>query len=168
MDTHIENLVNQIMTAKERRAARQHRLIKVYGGTVISLTLNLPGGYRRYARWRQLWLVAQQALGIMEPYVNHHSSRVGLWGPETFLAVDLEPLVVKQMTVAIEKEHPLGRLFDIDVIDPSGKPVSRSRLGEPGRPCLLCDKPAIECYRNRTHSLEELITSVETMIDGGL
>ncbi|SMP68521.1 citrate lyase holo-[acyl-carrier protein] synthase [Anoxynatronum buryatiense] len=168
MDTKLEKQINQIMTAKERRAARQHRLLRVYGSTVISLTLNLPGGYRRYDRWQQVWHEARRALEVLESVEKHHTSREGLWGPETFMAVGMGPLAVKVITTTIEERHPLGRLFDIDVIDLAGNPVSRKQLGKPARSCLICEKPAIECYLNRAHSLEELMKAVETIIEEGL
>jgi len=168
MDTQLKKQINQIMTAKERRAARQHRLLKVYGSTVISLTLNLPGGYLRYERWQQVWHQAQQALKPLASVEKYHASRVGLWGPETFMAVGLGSLAVKVITTTIEEQHPLGRLFDIDVIDLSGKPVSRKQLGKPARSCLICEQPAVECYVNRRHTLEELTKAVETIIERGL
>ena len=59
-------------------------------------------------------------------------------GCEALLAVEGEPAALKRLAVAIEDADPLGRLLDIDVLDPAGAPVSRQALGLPERTCLLC------------------------------
>ncbi|MEY8292793.1 citrate lyase holo-[acyl-carrier protein] synthase [Carnobacteriaceae bacterium 52-44] len=55
--------------------------------------------------------------------------------------------------VNIEENHPLGRLFDLDVLmldqnnEVQGK--SRTKLGLPVRRCFLCERPAKDCGRSR-------------------
>jgi holo-ACP synthase CitX len=88
-------------------------------------------------------------------------------------AFTTHPLLdAKRMACHIEEEHPLGRLFDLDVIDTTGTPVSRSALGAEPRRCLLCQQEARFCMRNHTHSREELQARIEKIVDeyvhGGL
>ena len=68
-----------------------------------------------------------------------------------------EPERVKLITAETEELHPLGRIFDIDVIKPDGTKVSRTDLGASGRACILCGKPAFICGRSRAHSTEEVL-----------
>ncbi len=72
--------------------------------------------------------------------------------------------IVKKITVDLEENHPLGRLFDIDVYDADGAAVSRQELGVPGRKCLICHEDAKACGRSRTHSVEELQRRVYEII----
>lgn len=60
----------------------------------------------------------------------------------------------------IEETHPLDRLYDMDVIDPDGNTLSRSRY----RKCLLCNCQAQECARSRKHSVDEMFAAVMHMI----
>jgi holo-ACP synthase len=47
--------------------------------------------------------------------------------------------------VALEQSHPLGRLWDLDVICPQDGHVGRLSLGLHMRRCLVCDEPAHVC-----------------------
>ncbi len=63
------------------------------------------------------------------------------------------------------QSHPLGRLWDIDVICPQNGLVGRQSLGESQRRCLLCDEPAHACARSRRHDTDLVVARVEQMID---
>jgi len=75
-----------------------------------------------------------------------------------------DPLLVKKIMINIEETHPLGRLFDIDVYDKTGKGMSREQLGITVRRCLLCGQEAKACGRSRNHTIEELYKRVEDII----
>jgi holo-ACP synthase len=62
-------------------------------------------------------------------------------------------------------EHPLGRLWDLDVICPQDGHVGRLSLGLHMRRCLVCDEPAHVCSRSRKHPVEQVVAGVEKMID---
>ena len=51
-------------------------------------------------------------------------------GYEAYLITPLPLLEAKRIAVTIEDTHPLGRLFDIDVINSDGIPVARNDIGE--------------------------------------
>lgn len=74
-------------------------------------------------------------------------------------------LEAKRVAVEIEDTHPLGRLFDIDVIDAQGIPVSRDRVGGQPRRCLVCDYEARYCMRMRWHTQEEIWARIKQMTD---
>ena len=78
--------------------------------------------------------------------------------------VESPPLSVKRAAVALEDSHPLGRLFDLDVIGPDG-PLSRTEIGAPERRCLLCDRPARLCMRGHRHSYQELLAAIDTLLE---
>ena len=43
-------------------------------------------------------------------------------------------------------------------------PIGREELGLEPRKCLLCDRPARECMRARTHSVDELLEKIQTLV----
>ena len=59
--------------------------------------------------------------------------------------------------ISIEENHPLGRLFNIDVFSPDGNLISRGLLGLGSRSCLVCGEPAASCIEKRVHSTELIL-----------
>lgn len=48
------------------------------------------------------------------------------------------------------------------------RPIERTELGEPARTCLICGKPAKECARSRTHSVQDMQDTIaKLMYQGG-
>ena len=96
-------------------------------------------------------------------------------GYEGYFIVDSRPVDAKRRAVTIEETHPLGRLFDLDVIihasldlpyfEDGVRPIGRQELGLPQRKCLICGKPVRECMRTRSHTPEELITRIESIVE---
>lgn len=76
-------------------------------------------------------------------------------GYEGYLIVKADSSRVKNLMIELE-ETRLGRLYDIDVLKKENVKISRSSLGFSERKCLLCNNPAFQCGRSRTHSVEEL------------
>ncbi len=66
--------------------------------------------------------------------------------------------------VEVEDTHPLGRLFDIDVIDTQGVVLSRDQLRFARRRCFVCGRDAKLCARNRVHPLTGLIDKLSEII----
>ena len=58
--------------------------------------------------------------------------------------------------IELEDHHPLGRLWDLDVLAPEQGQLSRQDLGFPARQCLVCDEPAHACARSRRHPLARI------------
>lgn len=157
------------LEAKERRAARQADWLQHYGQTVVSLTLVTPGEIKDSIRYRNSMGVALQTCDQL--LWQHHwqvLDRQVLWlptGPEALWCVAHPAAEIKAFVMMLEQTHPLGRLWDIDVICPQNGPVGRESLGNAQRRCLLCDEPAHACSRSRRHASERVIASVEKLID---
>ena len=71
---------------------------------------------------------------------------------------------IKKITVEIENNLSVGRLFDMDVLDENGTHIERMEIGESPRTCLLCGNPAKECARSRTHSVAELEQTTKELL----
>lgn len=78
------------------------------------------------------------------------------YGGEGFWLVKAGALDVKKALARVEETHPLGRLFDMDVLRSDGTKVSRGEIGLAPRRCLICGGNAADCAGGRVHSVEEL------------
>lgn len=164
-----EELLNKVLESKEERAIFQKELINNYQLPLISLTLNLIGGYFLYDNWEVLFGKAKNSIEYaFKENIIFREIKMGKWGPEGFWVVNLPKETIKIETIKIEDLHALGRLFDIDVIDIHGNPISRRDFGIEPRKCIICDNSAIECYINKKHKLEELKAKVDEIIEEGL
>ncbi len=164
--------LDQLLAAKERRAARQAAWLGRYGHPLISLTLVTPGPVKDSARYRQ---VMAQAINVCQRMLARRgwpvAAREFFWlptGPEAFWSVDHAAMAIKAATVALEQGHPLGRLWDMDVISAQNGVIGRKSLGKAGRRCLVCDRPAHACGRSRRHPLPQLLTAIEDLLENRL
>ena len=85
-------------------------------------------------------------------------------GHEVWVRLKCEAMEAKRRAVEIEEEHPLGRLFDIDVILPEIRPISRQEIGMPQRRCIICDNEARLCMRMKLHTPSEIQEHIKRLI----
>jgi holo-ACP synthase CitX len=130
------------------------------------MTVVLPGPVKRDARSLKVAEAGVKAVqDVLSPVYRELFDRET--GFEGFFIVDGQLLDVKKACCEIENEHPFGRLMDLDVLEPIGDtvvPVSRERVGEAPRKCLLCDRPARECMRAHTHPFGEIVQTIDKII----
>ena len=160
--------LKQLLESRDRRAARQTELLGQYPGrTLLCLTVMLPGPVKRSDV--SLKIASEAVSAVRSAFdLQFEELRDLETGYEGYFVVDLDPVSAKRLAVSLEEEHPLGRLFDLDVIVsgnmpvfPDGvRPLSRQELGLPQRLCLICGKPVRECMRTRAHSTEELLKKI--------
>lgn len=156
--------LQQILLRREARVQTQQELLH-HGRCLVSFSMNIPGQRKQFPLEQKsfeegLCLLREQFSGqLLEQQLYS-----GLTGDEAMLLLDLEPSQVKAVTTALEETHPLGRLWDMDVLDREGKSLSRIALGYPARRCLVCGAAAKECGRSRKHSYEELFGCAVTIM----
>lgn len=169
--------LNELLASRDSRHAMQQQLLAEHSGkTLVCLTVVMPGSVKRN---QQSLIVAHAAVEQMiESYeLGVRNDELGIrfggrlierdleTGYEAYLITDLPLLEAKRIAVQIEDSHPLGRLFDIDIIDKDGVPVSRDRVGSSPRRCLVCDREARYCMRMRWHTQEEIWERINAMVD---
>lgn len=182
--------LNELLASRDARHATQQKLLAEHSGkTLVCLTVVMPGSVKRNHQSLTAAHAAVEAMrkafGIkgnkgLSPLENLEplENPVPLENPApTLLELDLEtgyeaylitpmPLLeAKRIAVNIEDTHPLGRLFDIDIINADGVPVSRDAIGEKPRRCLVCDHEARYCMRMRWHTQEEIWAKINEMVD---
>lgn len=178
-----------------RHATQQKLLAEHSGKTLVCLTVVMPGSVKRNQQsltaahaaveaMRKAFAVKEnKGLSPLEtpetpetpenlvPLENPEPPALTLieldleTGYEAYLITPLPLLEAKRIAVTIEDTHPLGRLFDIDVINADGVPVSRDAIGEKPRRCLVCDHEARYCMRMRWHTQEEIWAKINEMVD---
>ncbi|MBL4938211.1 citrate lyase holo-[acyl-carrier protein] synthase [Clostridium sp. YIM B02515] len=162
-----EQSVQDIMEARDVRVRYHDYLLRGYKRTVISYKLNIPGPVKYSPLIKQIFDVGLSELNrkLDQAFVDIVHEKV--WykksGPEYFAVVDVAAIPIKKLSTSIEEKHPLGRLFDFDIINSDGSQVSREKLGIGQRKCLLCKKGAFECGRSRRHDVDTLITHIRAM-----
>ncbi len=168
---NINEIRNAVLTAREKRAALREQFARE-GADSISLSLNIPG-YPKSTPLISTFF--DDVLLEFKRFLQAHGIRIDT-GHEVKQIDEagnfyLAPLAegrlladIKARTEIFEASHALGRILDIDLTDRGLRPVSSGKL----KPCLLCDKPAIVCMRETTHSHEELRESILHGIRGYL
>ncbi len=160
----------ELLVSREQRALRQLEWLNSYSTPLISFTINMVGEVKN----NHIARVAFEAgLKTIEVAMQDHQLTLvakQAWradtGLEALIAVeDGDVQQLKNILIGFEQSHPLGRLFDLDVIDLSGRPVSRIEFSLPPRKCLVCSKDAKICARSRRHTLEEIIQTMSEMIN---
>lgn len=157
----------QILLRREARAEEQRRLLALGGQSLISFTMNIPGACKSFplatAAFDEGMAQIRQAVAALPLLHAAHSEDVA--GCEAFFLLDAPAREVKRRCVELEQSHPLGRLWDIDVLRPDGTAVSRWELGLDARRCLLCGREAKLCARSRAHGLEVRVRMLSVLGD---
>lgn len=161
--------VDEMLRAKEQRAARQQHALTCYRLPVISVTLVTPGAVKNTAAWQRLMACAQEAIAAtcrsQEWACVWESDYDERTGPVWMAALCAPPKALKRAMCELEENHPLGRLWDIDVLDVDGESLSRRALGLPARKCLICNEEAHSCARSRRHALSLLLKEIAHRIE---
>lgn len=158
-----EITLQEVLEAREARWHLQQRLLKAYQKPLLCFTMNIAGPVKRsregdYAfRWALFAL--QQRLGEKLIRLELTDAPTGL---EAALVCDISAEVLKDLAVELETAAPVGRLFDMDVIDLDGGKLSR---GVP-RTCLVCGGPVGPCSRSRAHGLPAIQAATEELLRG--
>ena len=168
----------EMLLCRERRSDLQRDMIAAHHCPLVSFSMNIPGPIKTNARIRAAFEQGKEALlsalnenGIRILQISQFNENTG---DELMLAAAPQDgkkpqpsfsQTLKSITSRMEDTHPLGRLFDMDVIEPTGEKLSRPAF----RKCLICGRQAQECARSRTHTVKEMQDKIDEMLtDAGL
>lgn len=158
----------EMLGAREARAMRQQQLLEKYQLPVISFCLNIAGPVKNSPVLRRAFREGLERLecallaGRLE--VVHREEVDEPTGCEALWVVRGDGRAVKKLCVELEDRDALGRLFDLDVLDPVSGKWDRTQLGQPPRKCLVCGKEGKGCASRRLHTVEELQSATRTIL----
>lgn len=158
----------ELLFSRECRQSRQAEWLARHTSTLISFTVVAPGPIKDSVMTRKIFNHGLKALCQRVEQsgweLKEQASFALATGPEGLLAIDAPARVVKEAMIALEQQHVLGRLWDLDVLNPLGKILSRRDFLLPSRICLLCQREAAVCARERAHAIPDLITRMEALL----
>lgn len=139
-------------------------MIKKFNSPIISLTINIPGLNKLIKDAKFIFDVSikeilQSGLDIVKIKTYETAS-----GYEAQISINEDAVKIKNKTIYIEDNHPLGRFMDIDVIDRDSVIISRKDMLIPARKCYLCENDAKICARSKRHSLGELLSYIHQRV----
>ncbi len=156
--------VQDVLAARDERAARQMRFLSDYAAPLISFTMNIAGEIKHTPEieraFREGVQLIRRQLERMHASVLAYEEKIAFTGCEALFAVQADAHELKKRLCMIEETHPLGRLFDMDVIDAHGTHLTRPAE----RTCLICGAPVRACARSRAHTANELFAKAQQMI----
>lgn len=157
-----EVTLEEVLAFRDEKAGTQTRLLEQDPSAfVVSLGMNIPGPVKWNDDVRAAFEAgcARLAQLISDLGGTLRQERVLLLPggcADICLVSGVMPLECKRAAVRLEETHPLGRLFDLDVLDRDGLALSREAVGAAPRRCLLCGGDAKACGRSRAHSVPAL------------
>lgn len=158
----MNTLLIEILNAREARVARQQALLREYHCPVVCFTMNIAGPAKTSPLIRRAFEEGLSLLenGLTAYSVNHQEIIHAVTGDEAIFSVSGEATTLKALCTTIEENCPMGRLFDMDVLDTDGRKLERSRE----RCCLICGKPGRSCAAGRLHSVQQLQDATQALI----
>ena len=162
--------LDEMLSARDRRAARQAAALRRFGVPLVSVSIVSPGPVKDTKLSRRALCVGQFEIDSMiaaESWpVLYGETFWQQTGPEALYCVQADASSLKRRLVELENGHPLGRLWDFDVISPAHGGLSRADLGYPARRCLICERPSHACGRSQRHPLVDLQNAITALVDG--
>lgn len=154
----MEATLSQILESREDRARKQQALLKTYKKPLLCFTMNIPGPVKLD---RDVSIGFYVGCRLLRDALRGHKVLYAeetrlITGCEAYFVVDMSAIELKRLAIDIENTQMIGRLFDMDVLEPESRKLSREELGFSRRKCLLCDNDAAICAGRRIHTLAQL------------
>ena len=146
--------LEDILRARDTRADAQRRLLQAYRLPLVSFTMNIAGPVKSSPL---IELAFDAGLAALYDALGHPTAAEVIrpaTGCEALLVYDDRPAAeLKAACLTLETAAPIGRLYDLDVLDTDGSKLSRP---DP-RTCLICGGPVTVCSRSRAHGLDAIV-----------
>ena len=147
-----EVTLQDILLAREERVAKQQQFLKQYKCPLISFTMNIAGPVKTSPLIERGFRAGLKTLEALSTAIAAQEILYKDTGCEGYFAVDMDAAKLKAICTEIEEATPLGRLFDMDVLDADGRKLDRPDQ----RGCIVCGAPGRGCAAGRVHSVSEL------------
>ena len=157
-----EITLQEVLDAREARAAAQRRLLDKHRRPLLCLTMNIAGPVKR---WGTVDLAFRSGAAELDQRLEGRVLERALTdaptGLECIWACDVPAPELKALAMELETRTPAGRLYDLDVIGADGVKLSRPVP----RTCLVCGGPAAPCARSRAHGLDAILAATNALLN---
>lgn len=145
--------LEDILRARDGRADAQRRLLHSHRLPLVSFTMNIAGPVKSAPLIELAFDAGLEALytALGRPEVAEIIRPAT--GCEALLVYDRPAAELKAACLTLETAAPIGRLYDLDVLDVDGGKLSRPVQ----RTCLICGGPVTVCSRSRAHGLDAIV-----------
>ena len=152
--------LEDILRARDARADAQRRLLRTYRLPLVSFTMNIAGPVKFSPLIELAFDAGLEALrtALGQP-VAAEIIRPAT-GCEALLVYDRPAAALKAACLTLETATPVGRLYDLDVLDTDGNKLSRIEQ----RTCLICGGPVTVCSRSRAHGLDAIVNRTREIL----
>ncbi|OQB23563.1 MAG: 2-(5''-triphosphoribosyl)-3'-dephosphocoenzyme-A synthase [Firmicutes bacterium ADurb.Bin182] len=150
--------LSKMLRAREERKETQERYLSRCSLPLICFTLNIPGPVKTFPLAKMTFETGVERIlrAIDSSSIKAFETAEKDTGYEAYFAVGSDAEKLKARMAEIEDADALGRLFDIDVLEKTGRKLSRPAP----RKCLLCENSAAACSRSRAHGEEAVKAEV--------
>lgn len=149
--------LEKFLQDKEDRYYYQKKLVQKYKQTLLTIRTNYPGENKRDILADKIAdIMADEIESIFFDKIIFKDKIESLEGKIYLYILNEDARKIKLETMEIEENHILGRCLDIDVYDNNYNALSRKDFNLGKRQCMLCDKLAFVCAREKNHSQEEI------------
>ncbi len=154
--------LNEILEAREARVRTQQELLQKHCAPLVCFTMNIAGPVKTTPVIERAFVegLRQIEAVLAACEVRERREEHAKCGPVAFWAVNGDAAFLKKKMIKIEETHPVGRLFDIDVLAADGKKASRPRE----RGCIVCGAPGRACAAGRLHPVSEITAVTARMM----
>lgn len=161
-------LLKDMLECRENRVKLQTKYRLYFQKPIISFCMNIPGPIKTTTKIQKAFDIGckeiEETLQATKIKILDSTRIHRITGDEWILCAEGDATKIKTFMSNIEDLHPLGRLFDIDVIDINGEKLSRTAF----RKCLICNEQAQVCGHFRKHSILELQNKIEDILQAFL
>lgn len=155
--------INEILFAREQKQLDIQMFLERYV-TVLVLSINYPGPDKCNSYSKFVYNQASQKIKQLfkiesEIYKEGYAGYYGVFGLKE------ESGKAKLKSIELEDLWELGRLIDLDIYDYELGLLNRIEFNKENRKCFICNQEAKICGRNRTHSVDELISYFQRSVN---
>lgn len=155
--------LNILRTRDNRQDQLDRHLAAGYPATLF-LSLNIPGAIKSPPGAGKLFAWALDKLAEERSGLSVLENSHDLLGSYAIAGIHQDAVEVKHRCIALETSQPAARLMDLDVYDSQGRQIDRAFLSLPSRPCLVCNRSALECIRLGRHTALDLTDKINELL----
>ena len=152
--------LEDILRARDGRADAQRRLLHSHRLPLVSFTMNIAGPVKSAPVIELAFDAGLEALYAALGQPEAAEIIRPATGCEALLVYDRPAAELKDACLALETAAPVGRLYDLDVLDVDGGKLSRPMP----RTCLICGGPVTVCSRSRAHGLDAIVSRTHEIL----